>query len=143
MAMEFLRGVGLPGRVWSTKAATWIADLQQDGNFPRLQLAAEHGLRSAFAFPIMLGQQVYGVMEFLAEAVRAADNELLQMSGSLGYQIGEFLERTRAQQQLAEREESYRVLAETASDGIITIDATSTILFANTAAARIFGYCDQ
>jgi PAS domain S-box-containing protein len=139
-AMTFANGAGLPGRVWSTKTATWIADLRQDDNFPRLRLAAQHNLSSAFAFPIMLGKQVYGVMEFLAEEVRHPDNELLQMAASLGYQIGEFLERIRAQQQLAEREESYRVLAETASDGILTIDAANTILFANTAAARIFGY---
>jgi PAS domain S-box-containing protein len=138
--ITFASGVGLPGRVWSAKAAAWIADLRDDGNFPRLRLAAEHGLRSAFGFPIMLGGQVHGVMEFFAAEVRSADDELLQMAASLGYQIGEFLERTRAQQQLADREEGYRVLAETASDGIITIDATGAILFANTAASRIFGY---
>jgi PAS domain S-box-containing protein len=33
-----------------------------------------------------------------------------------------------------------RVIAETASDAIITIDADSTILFANHAAEKIFGY---
>ncbi|MCU1273315.1 MAG: Chemotaxis protein methyltransferase CheR, partial [Bryobacterales bacterium] len=136
----FSTGVGLPGRVWSTKAPAWISDLRKDDNFPRLRIAAEHGLQSAFAFPIMLGEHVHGVMEFFTEQVRSPDAELLQMAASLGYQIGEFLQRTRAQQHLAEREESYRVLTETASDGIITIDATSTILFANTAAARMFGY---
>jgi PAS domain S-box-containing protein len=138
--VTFAPGIGLPGRIWSSKASAWIADLRADGNFPRLHLAAEHGLRSAFGFPIMLGGQVYGVMEFFATEVRSADDELLQMAASLGYQMGEFLERTRAQQQLADREESYRVLAETTSDGIVTIDATGGILFANPAAARIFGY---
>jgi PAS domain S-box-containing protein len=138
--LTFASGVGLPGRVWSAKASAWISDLQADRNFPRLRLAAEHGLCSAFAFPIMLGGQVHGVMEFFAAEVRSADDELLQMAASLGYQIGEFLERTYAQQQLADREEGYRVLAETASDGIVTIDAASAILFANPAAERIFGY---
>ena len=33
-----------------------------------------------------------------------------------------------------------RVIAETASDGIITIDGNSTILFANRATEKIFGY---
>ena len=139
----FSSGSGLPGRVWSTKAPAWITDLQNDGNFPRLRIAADHGLRSAFAFPIMLGEHVHGVMEFFTDQVRSPDEELLQMGASLGYQIGEFLQRTRAQQDLAEREQSYRVLAETASDGMITIDAASTILFANTAAARIFGYTTE
>ncbi len=34
----------------------------------------------------------------------------------------------------------FRVVAETATDAIVTIDEQSTILFANTAAERIFGY---
>ena len=62
------------------------------------------------------------------------------MAASLGYQVGEFAERSRAQQQLAEKEESYRVLTETASDGIITVDAAGAILFVNAAAAAMFGY---
>ena len=49
----------------------WVTDLRRDSNFPRLNLAAEHGLRSAFAFPILLGERVHGVMEFFAEASRS------------------------------------------------------------------------
>jgi len=41
---------------------------------------------------------------------------------------------------LLESEERYRVVAETASDGIVTINAAGQILFANDAAGRIFGY---
>lgn len=39
-----------------------------------------------------------------------------------------------------EAEERYRIVAETASDAIITIDASGRILFANSATERIFGY---
>jgi PAS domain S-box-containing protein len=141
--ITFFRGVGLPGRVWSTQTPAWVQELEKDANFPRLRLAASYGFRSAFAFPLVLQGEVHGVMEFFSEQVRSVDNDLLQMAASLGYQIGEFLERTRAQQELRDREESYRVLTETASDGIVTIDAASTILFANTAAASMFGYATQ
>lgn len=41
---------------------------------------------------------------------------------------------------LRESEESYRILAETASDVIIKIDANSTILFINSAGEKVFGY---
>lgn len=136
----FTPGSGLPGRVWKSKAPAWITDLRRDGNFPRVNLATKHGLLSGFAFPILFGSSVFGVIEFFSQEVRSPDRDLLETAASLGYQIGEFLERTRAQQRLAEREESYRVLTATAPDGIVTIDASGTILFVNAAAAEIFGY---
>jgi PAS domain S-box-containing protein len=138
--LAFAPGVGLPGRIFSGNAPDWIADLSLDQNFQRQRAAAECGLRSAFGFPIMLGDTAHGVVEFFAEETRTPDIELLNMVGALGYQIGEFIERTRAQEQLAQREESYRVLTETAPDGIITMDAAGVILFVNEPAARIFGY---
>ncbi|HMJ08199.1 MAG TPA: PAS domain S-box protein, partial [Pyrinomonadaceae bacterium] len=45
-----------------------------------------------------------------------------------------------AEDALRQSEERYRMLAETASDAILTIDGESTILFVNEAAERIFGY---
>ena len=49
-------------------------------------------------------------------------------------------ERKRAAEALAESEQRYRVVAETASDAIITINQESEILFANISAETIFGY---
>jgi two-component system, cell cycle sensor histidine kinase and response regulator CckA len=49
-------------------------------------------------------------------------------------------ERSRAAAALRESEDRYRVVTETASDAIVSIDESSTILFANRAAERIFGY---
>ena len=46
----------------------------------------------------------------------------------------------RAQEELRLSEERYRVVAEGASDGILTIDTSSRILFANAVCERIFGY---
>ncbi len=45
-----------------------------------------------------------------------------------------------AEQALRESEEKYRVVAETATDAIITIDENSRIIYANPATEQIFGY---
>ncbi len=54
----------------------------------------------------------------------------------------EIAERQRVEASLRASEEKYRVVAETAKDAILTINADGVILFANPAAARIFG-CDE
>ena len=46
----------------------------------------------------------------------------------------------RAEFALRESEERYRIVAETASDAIISVDESSKILFINRAAEKIFGY---
>jgi PAS domain S-box-containing protein len=52
----------------------------------------------------------------------------------------EIAERRQADQALRASEERFRVMAETAADAILIIDAASTIRFANPAAERLFGY---
>jgi PAS domain S-box-containing protein len=49
-------------------------------------------------------------------------------------------ERKRAEQALRHSEERYRILVETATDAVISIDESSRILFANPATTMIFGY---
>ena len=71
----FRRGEGLPGRVWESCRPAWIADVQLDDNFPRLQAAVEDGLRGAIALPLTTGGQFMGVLELLSQERRAPDDE--------------------------------------------------------------------
>ncbi len=48
-----------------------------------------------------------------------------------------------AAEEVRESEERYRTVAETASDAIVSIDESSTILFANSATADVFGYTPE
>jgi PAS domain S-box-containing protein len=139
MERTFARGEGLPGRVWEKGEAEWVTDIA-DTSFPRSAIAARAGLHGACGFPVLLGGQTLGVMEFFSREVRPPDDALLNMMASLGSQIGQFIERKRAEESLKESEEQYRVVAETASDAIITINADSKIVFINPAAEDVFGY---
>ena len=96
----FERGVGLPGRVWSTGRPDFIPDVVEDPNFPRAATAAKEGLHAAFGFPVVVEDRVVGVMEFFSREIREPDIELLEMLGAIGSQIGQFMERRRAEEEL-------------------------------------------
>jgi PAS domain S-box-containing protein len=114
----FTKTVGLPGRIWQTGKPAWIPNLKKDNNFPRARFAERAGLRAGFGFPILLGDEVIGVIEFFSQEIRRPDQELLEMIGSVGRQIGQFQERKRAEEKLAHllvRERSARADAEKAN----------------------------
>jgi PAS domain S-box-containing protein len=110
-ATVFARDVGLPGRVWASAKPVWLPDVTADANFPRAGLAVAEGLRAGFGFPIRLGGEVLGVMEFFSHTAREPDADLLETLAVVGSQIGQYLERRRAEEALRESEEEYRALA--------------------------------
>jgi PAS domain S-box-containing protein len=137
---EMLPGEGLPGRVFSTSEPFWIPDLQNDENFARCAAAQEAGLQSAFAFPVLVGNDAIAVLEFMSSAQREPDYELLETMASLGRQIGQFIKRKEAEEAVTQSFELYRSVTDSASDAIITMDESSTILLANRATEEVFGY---
>jgi PAS domain S-box-containing protein len=132
-------GQGLPGRVWATGAPAWIDEAQVDANFPRAQAASEAGLRAGFCFPIRTARGVVGAIEFLDSELHEADDELLATTESLGSQIGQFVERSRAQEAIREREARHTAILESSLDCIITIDHRGRVLEFNPAAEQTFG----
>jgi two-component system, sensor histidine kinase and response regulator len=92
--------VGLPGRVWSACRPTFIPDVLDDSNFPRAAAAASDGLHAAFGFPVVLNRTVLGVMEFFSREIRQPDGELFAMLDTVGSQIGQFIVRRRAEEEL-------------------------------------------
>ncbi len=96
-------GVGLPGRVLTAGEPVWVADVLRDRNFPRLHVAVKEGLHGAFGFPIRGERGVLGVIEILTRQAPPPDEELTHTVMALGNQIGQFIERKRAEEALAER----------------------------------------
>ncbi len=115
----FVLGAGLPGRIWASGKPDWISDLETDPDFPRASFATASGLRSALGFPIVLGDEVFGVIEVFSYEREAPDEHLLDMMTGIGNQIGQFIERKRAEaktSQLYDREQRARHEVEAAID---------------------------
>ena len=108
--------VGFIRRVLGTGRPTWITDLAAAESFLRGEQAAKAGLRSAFALPIRLGDQVLGAMEFFHREKRPPDEWLLETGVALGNRIGLFVARKGAERELRESEARFRSLTALSSD---------------------------
>ena len=133
-------GSGLPGRVWATRRAAWVPNVAQDESFPLALVSASPGLHGAFAFPIQLGSEFFGVIEFFSRKIVPPDNDLLDMFATVSSQIGIFIERRRIEGALRESEARNRAILESSLEGIITIDHQGRIINVNPAAEEAFGH---
>jgi len=97
---------GLAGRVWAGKKPLHLASLSSTRGAPHHRAAASLGMRSAFAFPILLAGEVRGVVELFSREPFQPGRRLLDIVGAVGIQIGQFIQRTRALDLLRQSEEA-------------------------------------
>ena len=91
-------GVGLMRRAFASGRPVWISDLAKDASFKRQEDAEKAGLHAAFAFPLMRGDEVLGVMEFFHRDVREPDALLVKIAESIGSEIGQYIVRMQAEE---------------------------------------------
>ncbi len=98
--MEFAKGEGLPGYVWVSKKPKWISDLSGQSLIINRSSIEESNLRSALIFPIIFRGEVIAVMEFFSFKQKKEDYNLMQMIDGFGLQIGSYIERKQAEEEL-------------------------------------------
>ena len=128
-----LGSVFLGGKPWTT----------DDLSVARFQPLIDGGsvdCRSWAAFPIVRGNESLAVVEFLSHEESLADEPLLRLMGSLGQQIGQFVERQEIALALRSSEELKGSILASSLDAIVTIDQEGTVTEWNPAAEEIFGY---
>ncbi|MGI8460224.1 MAG: SpoIIE family protein phosphatase [Solirubrobacterales bacterium] len=133
----FELGERLPGLVLEAGEAQWISEIPADADHPKVRPVVEAGLRSVLAFPIRRGGQVLGVIEAFNRDVSEPDRELLEDCERFGRQVGEFISREQAQNELrSSRDELERVLQQMPV-GVTVVGADGRYRFVNEATAQI------
>ena len=143
----------LQGNFTSLNKAGEIITGYSEAEFCRLSfadmVAPEHleNARRNFSVKVKHGTPTAYQLEIITKNGRRVS---LDLSSRVVYRAGEAIgiqgsgrdvtDRRRAEENLRESEERYRVVTESASDAIITISPEQTILFVNAAAENIFGY---
>ena len=123
-------GSGLAGRVWQEGDAGWEADLAESG-LPEAGLAAAEGLHAALAFPILSGRRPLGVVELFSTEVRDPDPELLEVVSAVGRQLGQLLERRRAEEASRFRAALLASATQATVDGVVALSPEGEVLFWN------------
>jgi PAS domain S-box-containing protein len=132
----FVHGAGLPGRLWKTGKPAWIVDVARDKDFPPLRPAVQEGLQSAFGCPIVAENRTLGVIEFFGRERREVDADLLEMMGAVSGQIGQFIERSKDEEEIHLQAQ----LLDSVAQAVIVADDDGSIIYWNRFAETLFGW---
>ena len=129
------RGTGLPERVWKRGAPLHESAPASDESISELG--------SGFAFPIKSGSEVIAVMHLSGGRTPDPDADLMAMFEAAGSQIGQFIERQRAERTLRASEAAARKLSLVARhthNAVIITDTLGRIDWVNEAFTSLTGY---
>jgi PAS domain S-box-containing protein len=104
--LECAAGEGLIGRVGTCGQPEWCVDVTTDPTFHRRHAAQETGLSTGVAWPILVGSEVVGMLEFYATEPLAPNPALLAAITPIGTQLGRAVERERASAQAQRQQEA-------------------------------------
>ncbi len=99
-ALTINYGEELAGRVLATGEQTWVRDITKIPHLQKGRFSKDMGIVSGFAFPVLIGKEVVGVMEFFSTYPVPPDQQLLDVVDQIGTQLGRVVERKRAEDEI-------------------------------------------
>jgi PAS domain S-box-containing protein len=90
-------GEGLPGRAWAQGSAIWIENVPRERWLSRRSAAARARLQSAVCVPVRCDGELVGALELFGTRTRRRERDLLGMLEATASQLGQFVERKRAE----------------------------------------------
>jgi PAS domain S-box-containing protein len=130
-------GKGGCGRAWKERAVNVIPDLRRSDEFDRAAVAAAR-IHSSVAIPLLDRDAVFGVLEFFSGQTRPPDEELVRTVAAVASQIGQFLERKRAEEALRFQKSLLESQSEAALDGILVVSREGVMLSYNRRFSQIW-----
>ncbi len=106
----FRDDTGYIGRVLASRQPMWLVDPPAEDLPIRSEAAAQFGLRSALAFPVIVGGEVVAALEFYSPHPTPPDGRVLGAMTNIGAVLGRVVERRRAEVVLERQNEHLRQL---------------------------------
>lgn len=97
---HFTRGKGFPGLIFQEGKSKWTRDISTDKDFIRKEASAKMGWNSGLGIPVSNGKEVIAVIECFNKKSVEEKQELIDVLESAARQIGNFIERKKAEENL-------------------------------------------
>ncbi|MGH2943737.1 MAG: ATP-binding protein, partial [Solirubrobacteraceae bacterium] len=95
--LELGPGEGLAGRTWAQGSPIWVENAQRDPELPRRIVAARAQLQTAVCVPVRCEGELVGALELFSTHTRRRERDLLAILDATASQLGQFVERKRAE----------------------------------------------
>ncbi|MGB3265346.1 MAG: PAS domain S-box protein [Microcoleus sp.] len=140
--IRFASGVGVPGRIWSSRQVEWIEDISTVNNsfFARSQMAAAIGLKACFGVPILASSQVLAVLIFCKRDRSIMEPRVVELVKAVAIQLGSHIQRKQAEEELRKSEERWQLVLKGNQDGIWDLNLQTNQAFRSARWQEIIGY---
>ncbi len=131
-----LSGKGVTTYVFNKNESYYVPDVLKAEEY----IEGVPGARCEYALPITFKDEKYGVFDVQNDEVDSITYPDRILLNTLVSEMATVLKGLRTLEQLKESESRYRILVETAKEGIIKVDPDENILFANQSLSDLTGY---
>jgi len=131
-----LGGKGITIHVFNKNEARYVPDVLEAEEY----IEGVPGARCEYAIPITFKEEKYGVFDVQNDEVDSITYSDRILFNTLVSEMATVLKGLQTLEKLKESESNYRILVETAKEGIIKLDTEENILFVNQSLSNLLGY---
>lgn len=135
-----VKGQGLSTHVALAKKPAVVADFQQETRFELPSLVVEKNIRSALCVPMMLGEEVFGVLIGHTLQPRIFSDEAISIYQSFANQAAVAIKNAMHMHSLHASEKKFRALFDSTNDAILIYSLDCRLLEVNRATCERLGY---
>jgi len=131
---------GIIDRVIATRRPGWVSDIGIEADYPRAAAARAAGLRGVFCVPVVRGNEVVAVLQFLSTEPIEPDADLLDGMTIAGFLLGTAFDQLQLRGETVDRPSRLHRIVDAGSRGFVAVDADGRIAAWTRGAERLFGW---
>jgi PAS domain S-box-containing protein len=127
------KGESLLGEVWDKGQRTFFQDMSTQHDPQRNKQAFKEGLSASLVMPILSGERVTYLLEFVAPCAQAVDSESLEMLEEICAQVSQFIDRRRDELRVRQFMTEFDCLFKLSPDGFVVFNTEGIRSYGNPA----------